>query len=188
MVGTLSHLYATLQRLKKLRPTNRRARWYVQDSVGGERRGPFEAVEVAYQLHVGLLGIHDWVINGDTAERYVVVDHEFLKKWITANADQRRRLASSLKRAVREWAKGQRVPVTSMRRWLKKTMSDEERRAFEVLSLEPGSSPDEVRQRHRQLALAHHPDRGGNQQRMKEINWAFDIAFKAPAVPTEARS
>jgi hypothetical protein len=180
MVGTLSHLYATLQRLKKRRSPPRSARWYVEHVISGERAGPYEAAEVAYQLHAGLLGAHDWVINADSSERFLVAEHRFLKKWLSTSETQRHRLASWLKRAVRQRSVGQNLPQASLRRWLITTMDAEERRAFEVLSLEPGSPHDEVRQRHRELALVHHPDRGGSQERMKEINWAFDVASRVP--------
>lgn len=36
----------------------------------------------------------------------------------------------------------------------------------------------EVRERHRELVLRHHPDRGGSEERMAEINRAFEEAEK----------
>lgn len=37
---------------------------------------------------------------------------------------------------------------------------------------------DQVKQRHRELARKHHPDRGGSLERMQDINWAVDILLK----------
>lgn len=34
---------------------------------------------------------------------------------------------------------------------------------------------EQVKQRHRELARKHHPDRGGKLERMQDINWAVDI-------------
>lgn len=45
---------------------------------------------------------------------------------------------------------------------------------WEVLELDPDASPDAVRQRVRELAAVHHPDRGGDPKRMVEINQAHE--------------
>jgi hypothetical protein len=43
-----------------------------------------------------------------------------------------------------------------------------------VLGVAPGSSPDAVRERYRELALANHPDRGGDGADMRRINDAYE--------------
>jgi hypothetical protein len=49
--------------------------------------------------------------------------------------------------------------------------------ALETLGFPPGSTPDEaeVRKAQRQLAIQHHPDRGGDPRKQVEINVAADI-------------
>lgn len=43
-----------------------------------------------------------------------------------------------------------------------------------VLGVSPRASPEQVRERYRELALAHHPDRGGNEAEMRRINDAYE--------------
>jgi DnaJ-domain-containing protein 1 len=46
-------------------------------------------------------------------------------------------------------------------------------RALTVLGLASTATPAEIRSRYRTLALQHHPDRGGDEARMREINAAY---------------
>jgi hypothetical protein len=50
---------------------------------------------------------------------------------------------------------------------------------FEELGLPGDASLDDVRSARRRLALRAHPDQGGSQQQMVELNQAFDAAVKA---------
>ena len=43
-----------------------------------------------------------------------------------------------------------------------------------VLGVSPRASPDQVQTRYRELALAHHPDRGGDAGEMQRINQAYE--------------
>ena len=48
---------------------------------------------------------------------------------------------------------------------------------YEVLGLEPGATPEQVRARYRQLARANHPDKDGSEgaaERMARINAAYE--------------
>lgn len=56
-------------------------------------------------------------------------------------------------------------------------MSNYDRRgeAFGILGLEEGANPSVIRKRYRQLAMEHHPDRGGSKGKLQEINKAADI-------------
>ena len=51
-----------------------------------------------------------------------------------------------------------------------------------VLGVRPGTPLDEVRRRYKELALAHHPDRGGDPKEMRRIADAYD-RIRARAVP-----
>lgn len=46
---------------------------------------------------------------------------------------------------------------------------------YKTLGVSPGSSKDELKRAYRQLATQHHPDKGGDPERFKEISKAYDI-------------
>lgn len=52
---------------------------------------------------------------------------------------------------------------------------------WDILGLRPGSSAEEIQAAWRRLAAQHHPDRGGSEARMAEINTARDDALKGKA-------
>ncbi len=54
-------------------------------------------------------------------------------------------------------------------------MSAKKRDYYEVLGVSKTASPDEIKQAFRKLALQHHPDRGGDPEKFKEINEAYQI-------------
>ena len=51
--------------------------------------------------------------------------------------------------------------------------------AHAVLGLTTSASPAEIRTRHRELSVIHHPDRGGRPEVMSKINAARDQALEA---------
>jgi hypothetical protein len=55
--------------------------------------------------------------------------------------------------------------------WLRRL---DEQDPFFVLGVRPGASMDQVRSRYRELALVHHPDRGGDPNQMRRILRAYD--------------
>ncbi len=52
---------------------------------------------------------------------------------------------------------------------------------FGVLGLDGDASADDVRAARRALARRHHPDQGGDADRMREVNQAADAALRAIA-------
>jgi len=45
---------------------------------------------------------------------------------------------------------------------------------YEILGVNKTSSQDEIKKAYRKLAMKHHPDKGGDEQRFKEISVAYD--------------
>ena len=46
---------------------------------------------------------------------------------------------------------------------------------YEALGLTKEASYDEIKKAYRKLALQHHPDRGGDSEKFKEINAAYEV-------------
>jgi len=51
----------------------------------------------------------------------------------------------------------------------------EKRDYYEVLGVSKGASPDEIKKAFRRAAIEHHPDRGGDEAKFKEINEAYEV-------------
>ncbi len=63
--------------------------------------------------------------------------------------------------------------------WVRMQGLDKRTEALETLGLESGADYRQARERYRKLAMEHHPDRGGDAERLQEINLAMDILSKA---------
>jgi molecular chaperone DnaJ len=46
---------------------------------------------------------------------------------------------------------------------------------YETLGIAKGSSPDEIKKAFRKAAIEHHPDRGGDEEKFKEVNEAYEV-------------
>src|SRR5581483_12025378 len=46
---------------------------------------------------------------------------------------------------------------------------------YEILGVSKDASADEIKKAFRQAAITHHPDRGGNEEKFKEINEAYEV-------------
>jgi len=46
---------------------------------------------------------------------------------------------------------------------------------YKILGLTKGATADEIKRAYRRLAQEHHPDKGGNQEKFKEINEAYQV-------------
>ena len=50
--------------------------------------------------------------------------------------------------------------------------------SYKILGVEPNSSKDEIKKAYRKLAMKYHPDKGGDQQKFKEITNAYEDLTK----------
>lgn len=48
-------------------------------------------------------------------------------------------------------------------------------RYYDILGVKKTATETEIKKAHRKLALTHHPDKGGNPEKFKEINEAYDV-------------
>lgn len=46
---------------------------------------------------------------------------------------------------------------------------------YKILGVTKSSSPDEIKKAYRKLAMQHHPDKGGDHEKFKEINEAYQV-------------
>lgn len=46
---------------------------------------------------------------------------------------------------------------------------------YQILGVNPKSTPDEIKTAFRRLVLIHHPDRGGDAETFKKIEYSYDI-------------
>merc|ERR1719158_1972934 len=51
----------------------------------------------------------------------------------------------------------------------------ESTRYYTMLGCQPGASAAELKKAYRKAAMKHHPDKGGDPEKLKEINEAYDV-------------
>src|SRR3954470_1962748 len=54
-------------------------------------------------------------------------------------------------------------------------MSTTKRDYYEILGVNKNASADEIKKAFRKAAVEHHPDRGGDEAKFKEINEAYEV-------------
>ena len=54
---------------------------------------------------------------------------------------------------------------------------------YEVLGVSPNISPEDLKKAYKKLAMQHHPDKGGDEAKFKEINEAYDRIKKGNDEP-----
>ena len=59
--------------------------------------------------------------------------------------------------------------------WLKFVAAEDRSGALKTLELEEGVSFDQIKLQYRQLAMQHHPDRGGSAEKLADVNQAMDV-------------
>ena len=67
--------------------------------------------------------------------------------------------------------------------WRRFLAQDKKHQALELMELEASVSMDQIKRRYRQLAMQLHPDRGGSDEKLAEINWAYETLKRCYAVP-----
>lgn len=179
VTDTIDKLYACLQLMSASTRTRHGARWCCVGPDGSISSGPFHAAELAYRIHTGRVDSRDWVIDTKTGRWLMVARHRFLSTWLAGTAENERRILRGLLLCVRKSARDGALPsAVTLPEWITEILTPDEKRAFQVMSLSPSSSAGEVRKRHRELVVSHHPDRGGEEEKMKEINWAYELVQK----------
>jgi len=46
---------------------------------------------------------------------------------------------------------------------------------YDVLNIPPGSSQEDIKKAYKKLAMKYHPDRGGNEDKFKEVTEAYEV-------------
>lgn len=65
--------------------------------------------------------------------------------------------------------------------WRRLQSPEQRQQALQVLDLPTDSSQQQIRQRYRQLASQHHPDRGGDARRFIQLREAYELLRHSPA-------
>ena len=67
--------------------------------------------------------------------------------------------------------------------WSRFLAQDEKQQALELMQLDVTAGMDQIKRRYRQLAMQLHPDRGGSNEQLAEINWAYETLKRCYSVP-----
>ena len=56
---------------------------------------------------------------------------------------------------------------------------------FKILNINAGADKNQIKKAYYRLAREHHPDKGGNEEKMKEINTAYAILINKEKIPVQ---
>jgi len=59
--------------------------------------------------------------------------------------------------------------------WMRLSNSDQRQQALKIIGLEDPVGDKEIKQQYRRLVMQHHPDRGGDKEKLQEINTALSM-------------
>ena len=172
MRDTLGKLYLALQLMKKTCTQVKGNHWYI---INPDKNflGPYFAIEIAFIIHIGMVKPQDVLLNHSTQKQYYLKNHYFLKQWILTDLTTQQRLYRGLVKKTNAFREALGLPKESeFPGWL---LTKEQKRAFNLLGLTPLSSIKQLKKQHHKLARHCHPDMGGQDKKMLEINWAVGI-------------
>jgi len=162
----LERLFSTLQQHKAQGAGMGEPLWSIEGDPDAGRS--FHRLELGYLVYVGRLGPEDSVVS-PAGERYRVGEQDWLAQWLDRTSGQQERLLRGLLRCM------PRPTVQPGQRPQQQPAQSDTTRAFSLLGVTATCDLVKAKARHRQLAMRHHPDRGGAVERMQELNWALGV-------------
>ena len=168
MEDRIWQMFVSLQFIKS--SDNPENRWYAVRSEAENSDGPFYYEEIAYLINSGRLNAQDIVLDSKTRRYYLIGSNFIFSKWLIRSEENSHKLYQGIIQCV--WnhrgaldPKNQKLPG-----W---ALSESQRKALRIMNLDKSVTSSELKQRHRQLLLTHHPKLGGDLETMKEIDWAY---------------
>jgi hypothetical protein len=101
---------------------------------------------------------------------------DWLLSWEVKNSGyvRSRRVSAEIKRA-KDWERARRKAQEARQRakFLENLFAEElAKEHLDILGVQPGASPEDIKAAYRRKAREHHPDHGGDEETMKQLNAA----------------